>query len=206
MFDGLYSLEGREGSQYRNPHLPVHTAQRTWELMRLVSLYFDLQPLRVLEIGTEIGGTLWHWLQNAAAGTDVVSVDDMASLPAEPKERLPGMWQSWCPDGVRLEKITGNSRDPETIAIVAALLPQVDFLFIDGDHTYEGVRADWMNYGPLVRPGGLIAFHDLITPDFGKHVKVPQLWKEIQDAGYLTMNLFADPGENWGGIGVVVIQ
>jgi hypothetical protein len=31
------------------------------------------------------------------------------------------------------------------------------------------------------------------------------LWKEIQDAGYLTMNLFADPAENWGGIGVVAV-
>jgi cephalosporin hydroxylase len=204
VFDGIYSLEGRDGSQYKNPRLPVHTAQRTWELMRLVSLYFDLQPLRVLEIGTEIGGTLWHWLQNAIPGSVVVSVDDMASLNGEQREKLPGMWQSWCPQGVRFEKITGDSKDPQIIAKVKELLLQVDFLFIDGDHTYEGVRADWMNYGPMVRRGGLIAFHDLITPDFGKHVKVPQLWKEIQDAGYITMNLFADPSENWGGIGVVV--
>lgn len=37
---------------------------------------------------------------------------------------------------------------------------QIDFLFIDGDHSVEGVRSDWDNYSPFVRSGGIIAFHD----------------------------------------------
>lgn len=203
MFEGVFSLEGRDGAQYKNLSVPVHTAQKTWELMQLVNLYRGLEPQRVLEIGTEIGGTLWHWLQHAVPPALVVSVDDMASLNHEQKENLPGIWQAWCPAGVKLEVITANSRDPGIIAKVSVLLPEVDFLFIDGDHTYDGVKADWMNYGPMVRPGGLVAFHDLITPEFGKHVKVPELWKEIREAGYPTCELFADPGESWGGIGVV---
>lgn len=35
-----------------------------------------------------------------------------------------------------------------------------DFLFIDAGHTLDDVRADHLDYGPLVRPGGIIAFHD----------------------------------------------
>ncbi len=34
----------------------------------------------------------------------------------------------------------------------------VDFLFIDGDHLYDGVKIDFELYKKLVRPGGLIAF------------------------------------------------
>src|SRR3990172_13304780 len=142
MFEGVSSLEGRDGSQYTNPHVPVHTAQRTWELMQLVNLYRGLEPTRVLEVGTEIGGTLWHWLQNATPPALVVSVDDMASLNPEQRERLPGMWQVWCPEGVSLETITADSKDPGTIARVSSLLPEVDFLFIDGDHTYYAMRAN----------------------------------------------------------------
>lgn len=36
----------------------------------------------------------------------------------------------------------------------------LDFLYIDGDHSYEAVVADIKNFVPHVRPGGLFAFHD----------------------------------------------
>lgn len=35
-----------------------------------------------------------------------------------------------------------------------------DLLFIDADHTYEGVKADHERYAPLVASGGIVAFHD----------------------------------------------
>ena len=38
----------------------------------------------------------------------------------------------------------------------------LDFLFIDGDHAFKGVKSDFQLYSELVRPGGLIAFHDII--------------------------------------------
>ena len=36
----------------------------------------------------------------------------------------------------------------------------LDFVFIDGDHTYEGLRADWDGWSGLLKPGGVIALHD----------------------------------------------
>lgn len=36
----------------------------------------------------------------------------------------------------------------------------VDFVFIDADHSYEGVRGDWEGWSGLVAPGGIVALHD----------------------------------------------
>lgn len=36
----------------------------------------------------------------------------------------------------------------------------VDFVFIDGDHSYEGLRGDWEAWRKLVAPDGIIALHD----------------------------------------------
>ena len=41
-----------------------------------------------------------------------------------------------------------------------------DFVFIDGDHSYEGLKADWEGWSRLIAPGGIIALHDSrSTPD-----------------------------------------
>jgi len=39
-----------------------------------------------------------------------------------------------------------------------------DFLFIDGDHTAEGVRRDLDDWLPNLRVGGVVALHDVISP------------------------------------------
>jgi predicted O-methyltransferase YrrM len=39
------------------------------------------------------------------------------------------------------------------------LLP-VDFIFIDGDHSYEGLQGDWRAWKGHVAPGGIVALHD----------------------------------------------
>lgn len=40
------------------------------------------------------------------------------------------------------------------------LAGRVDFLFIDGDHSYEGLKGDWEAWRKLIRPGGIVAVHD----------------------------------------------
>jgi len=43
---------------------------------------------------------------------------------------------------------------------VSKLVEHVDLLFIDGDHSYSGVKSDWDNYKFLLRSGSVVAFHD----------------------------------------------
>ncbi len=44
--------------------------------------------------------------------------------------------------------------------LAAKMARRVEFVFIDGDHSYDGLRADWEGWSELVAPGGLIALHD----------------------------------------------
>jgi predicted O-methyltransferase YrrM len=73
-----------------------------------------------------------------------------------------------------------NSHHPSTIAEAKRLLAgrPVDLLFIDGDHTYEGVKEDWEMYSPLVRSGGLIVFHD-VAGNY-EDTQVKRFWDEIK--------------------------
>jgi predicted O-methyltransferase YrrM len=43
---------------------------------------------------------------------------------------------------------------------VASCISHVDLLFIDGDHSYDGVKADWNAYSPFLKPGSVVVFHD----------------------------------------------
>lgn len=42
----------------------------------------------------------------------------------------------------------------------AAARPPADFVFVDADHSWEGVRADWEGWSDLVEAGGVVALHD----------------------------------------------
>jgi predicted O-methyltransferase YrrM len=47
------------------------------------------------------------------------------------------------------------------------ILHPIDFLFIDGDHTWEGCTSDFMNFYPYVSPGGYIMLHDIYPEHCG---------------------------------------
>lgn len=60
----------------------------------------------------------------------------------------------------------------------------LDFLYIDGNHTYEYVKRDITNYYPLIKSGGLIGGHDY-TKDFNGVVKAA---KEFAKENNLELN------------------
>jgi predicted O-methyltransferase YrrM len=63
-------------------------------------------------------------------------------------------------------------------------LPPIDILLIDGCHSYDQCRRDYMNYAPLVRVGGYVLFHDSST------IKgVIQFTQELLDRGFGGVNL-----------------
>lgn len=48
----------------------------------------------------------------------------------------------------------------EAAAFFAAKTESFDFVFLDGDHSYKGLQADWVGWKPLLAVGGIVALHD----------------------------------------------
>jgi predicted O-methyltransferase YrrM len=153
------------------------------ELGQLLATVESERPRTVLEIGTALGGTLFGFAQVAAPDAVLVTLD-------LPEGRFGGgyyparsfLYPRFARAGQSIHLVLGDSHDSQTLARVQELLGSrpVDFLFVDGDHTYEGVRADYELYGPLVRPGGLIAFHDIVPGNEELVGGVPVFWNEVK--------------------------
>ena len=58
---------------------------------------------------------------------------------------------------------------------------EIDYLHIDGDHHYEGVRLDFDLFAPLVRDNGVITLHD--SGNYREPCGVPQLVEELRRDG-----------------------
>ncbi|BAS59555.1 hypothetical protein NIES2135_09170 [Leptolyngbya boryana NIES-2135] len=54
----------------------------------------------------------------------------------------------------KIKILSGMSQD------FVGQIPSINLLFIDGDHSIEGCKADFLNYAPYIASGGYIAFHD----------------------------------------------
>jgi FkbM family methyltransferase len=80
---------------------------------------------------------------------------------------------------------------------------QIDLLYIDGDHSYYGVRTDFLLYAPLVRDGGLIVFHDLNSRSQDAEVEVDHLWQQLKRAYDWREIVHRDPPPTFGGFGVL---
>jgi len=113
-----------------------------------------------LEIGSFRGGSLRRYGGQMCRGARLVAVD-RPLCKAGIREDLSGAIDDMRASGFDAVWIEGDSHDLNIVASVREAAPLVDVLFIDGDHSAEGVNADVANYVPLVRPGGLVVFHDI---------------------------------------------
>ena len=80
----------------------------------------------------------------------------------------------------------------------------LDILFVDGDHSYEGVKRDFEMYGPLVRNGGIIGFHDIVLGPSKDVGGVPRFWKEIKQDSR-SVELVKDYTQGGFGIGIIYV-
>lgn len=130
--------------------------QDAHELARLLDLAEDAEI--ILEIGTHGGRTFSALSWAAPRGAILISVDI-----APPHTFGVAELATHCAPERTIVQIIGDSADRSTINRVKELLfeRKIDLLFIDGDHTYDAVKADHENYAPLVRSGGFVAFHDI---------------------------------------------
>lgn len=173
----------------------VQSTQNYYEIASLCERVKQLQPQIILEIGVDRGGTMNLFLNFAPENAIYIGVDNQTQL-VFPKEH---------PQKKIL--IEADSALDSTVEKVKTVLGnrEVDFLFIDGDHKEEAVRSDYKKYAPLVRSGGMIAFHDIDTSLNQEHCKgIKLLWNEIKGSDLKTEEFINTEAEVHFGIGVII--
>jgi cephalosporin hydroxylase len=128
------------------------------EIIGFLNFAMGERPIRICELGLFNGGTnlmLTHALPTVET---VIGVD----MHIRNKSQL----CYFAKPSHRQYFITGKSCDAATLKKVDQALgnEKLDLLFIDADHSYAGVKRDFLSYKHFVREGGIIGFHDIV-PD-----------------------------------------
>lgn len=132
--------------------------QNQGELAAALEMARDITPKVIVEIGCMNGGTLYAWRQIC---TEVYAIT------------LPNLNPDYPVSHGAVVHLQ-DSHEPVALDWIKAQLDSrgIDVLHIDGDHAYDGVKADYDMYAPLVRGGGLVFIHDIANdrdaPEVGK--------------------------------------
>ncbi len=113
-----------------------------------------------LEIGLGYYGSthfLWRQLFNK-----VVTIENQKDRVFAFRENTNRFYGRFILDDSKSKFIFGKSHDPSSLEKLDIILnnKKLDLLFIDGDHSYKSVLADYLLYKDFVNEGGIIAFHD----------------------------------------------
>lgn len=171
------------------------------EILGASKFFHDLNVISFIEIGTNQGGTfnIWSKLSNDGLriSVDLPGGDFGTEFDLEHRDRyLKSL-------GTNVHMLHGSSHDDSMLKKVGDLLngDKVDFLFIDGDHTFTGVKLDYLMYKDFVKPGGWIGFHDIKDTEFHRSVncRVDQLWSELNG----NKIEFIENTTGYGGIGFI---
>lgn len=176
---------------------PMQESDSLDEFLRYVA---DTEPQTVAEIGTARGGTFYLMTRYLSSATQFISVNLGWSFGYQFRIDL---FRHFDRDR-KLDFVIGNSHNQDTYDKLEEKIDDgIDFLFIDGDHSYSGVREDFETYKEFVNEGGIIGFHDIQHEH--SRVGVDELWAEIKDE-YQTETFGISPERSTGGIGLIHIE
>ena len=174
------------------------------EILEAANFFKKLDVTNFMEIGTDQGGSFAIWSKLSKDGIRI-SVDlphgQFGRADYDEYERDEYLRSL----GSNVTMLWGSSHDYTMLEEVESILGEelLDFLFIDGDHTYEGVKQDYEMYRHLVKPGGWIGFHDTKDTEFHRNAncRVDQLWSELEG----NKVDFLDNRSSFGGIGFIQV-
>lgn len=160
-------------------------------------------PHNILEIGFK--GSSFHIMSQLSTGKKVaVDLEDNGRT----------IWSHYMMYDEDFKLFIADSQTEETRDKVKEFCPQYDLIFIDGDHSYNGVKRDFELYQKLLSPRGVIIFHDIDPNHIFKGDKgggeVYQFWKDISYGSKTNIITLKSSGkitcfgekEHFGGIGI----
>jgi len=176
------------------------------EILKLLEIIKLRKSKYILEIGTSNGGTLFLFTRVASDDACIISID----LPlgpyggGYPSWKIP-FFKSFAKDRQKIFLLRLDSHLEFSLEKIKSLLAgkELDLLFIDGDHSYEGVKTDFHMYKPLVRKEGLIIFHDIVPVISDSGCQGSKFWNEVR-LRYETTEIIENNKQNGFGLGIVV--
>lgn len=180
--------------------------QHPTEYFNFCKFYQELRCRNILEIGSYFGGNFYVLCKLSSNLGNKISIDCPTFQKIEVQNALFNSYEQMKRFGENVHVINTDSHSPQTKLKVVNIIKdkKLDFLFIDGDHSYEGVKKDFEMYSPLVRKGGHIAFHDINQIDHPDQHKygVSKFWKELNCGDKFEFN----SKSFFMGIGVIKIN
>jgi predicted O-methyltransferase YrrM len=177
------------------------------EIVQFLEFAEEYRPKVICEIGTFEGGTNFLLGQSISSVDTIIGVDLFCANVS--------LLSTFSKVGKKHHYIRGSSYSKETVQKVKNALGNktIDLLFIDGDHSYEGVKKDYEMYLPLISKKALVVFHDIVEDHFTRFKTqtincaggVPKFWNEIK-LQFLFKEFIANPEQDGFGIGVLVID
>jgi cephalosporin hydroxylase len=192
-------------NQFNFASISIEPWQVKSELVPLLEILQERRPRTIVEIGTASGGTLFLLTRVAAPDALLVSIDLPRAAFGGGYARWRGrLYEAFARERQRIVLVRADSHTPETAERLQSLLGEraIDFLFIDGDHTYDGARKDFETYRRFVAVDGLVAFHDIVPGSAELVGGVPTLWQELRGR-YGGEELVDDWGRGSCGIGLL---
>ena len=175
------------------------------EFLNLLDICREQKPKIILEIGTANGGALFCFCKLAPDDGTIISIDLTGGNfgGGYPKWKTP-IYQAFKKENQKLYLLREDSHKQETLDKLKNILQsrKIDFLFIDGDHSYFGVKKDFEMYSPLVKIGGMVAFHDIVQGPEQEAGGVHVFWKEIK-GNYKNEEIIKDKKQGGADIGIL---
>jgi predicted O-methyltransferase YrrM len=185
----------------------IDALQDEAEICMLMDFLRDRNVRMAAEIGSFRGGTLFMMSRVLPADAAIFSIDLPGGDPLlQVDQARRHLHEAFATRQQEVKVLYGDSRARDVINTFEQLLNgrRLDFLFIDGDHSLEGVMADFENYTPFVKPGGFVGFHDIV-PHAQIVRGVHEFWLRSK-ASYQWHEFVAEGGReraSGGGIGVL---
>lgn len=169
-------------NNFLNEEFAIQQAKE--EITEFVDILLNTKTTNCLEIGLgHYGSTHFLWRQ---IYDKVITIEKNFERIREFGRNMKKFYGSWVLLDGRSQFFNGFSNDEKVIADVYNKISEVDFLFIDGNHSYESVLCDFLLYYPLVKTGGIVGFHDTKLSE--SNMGVPKLISEIRDGKFTNGN------------------
>jgi GT2 family glycosyltransferase len=194
-------------------------AQKPTELSMLQEFLKRIKIKKLLEVGTYRGGSAMLWAHLVEPWNGKVYCVDLKfdwgafwdfGYSGDNYLQYRRQIYNDTPYEKYITELQGDSHDPDFVKFVHEQVGEVDVLFIDGDHSKEGVKRDFEAFSPLVRKGGYIIFHDIVDSEHHKRwgCYVADFWQELKKKyhywEFIDNNEYTGSTHRSMGIGVIL--